>query len=61
MAGSAQEWLEDWFDEERGTRHLVGGSWAHARPKAFELYGRGTRPELTLGTAGFRLVLEEVR
>jgi len=58
MAGSAREWLEDWYDEGRGMRFIAGGSWAHARPKDFELWGDGMTPEQTTGAIGFRLVIE---
>jgi len=56
MGGSAREWLRGWADEERGVRRIAGGSWAHANPKLFELWGTGLRPDFVDGTTGFRLV-----
>ena len=59
LAGGASEWLDDWYEEERGMRFLAGGAWGQGSFEKFKLYGgAGARPTATSGETGFRLVLE---
>ena len=50
LTGSASEWSSDWWQQEHGTRLVLGGSWAQARPDLFRLYGGyGLLPEQSGG------------
>ncbi len=58
-AGSAREWVRDWYDEGRGLRRLCGGSWAQADPQSFPVYApAGAEPDSSGGETGLRLVVE---
>jgi hypothetical protein len=58
LAGSASEWLDAWYDRDRGLRRLAGGNWAYGKAEAFRLYGAaGWRPDRAGDEAGIRLVL----
>ena len=61
MAGSMFEWLDDWFDEPRGLRHVAGGSWGRAEPRLFRIEGgQGARPRGAADEYGFRLVMRRM-
>jgi hypothetical protein len=60
MAGSVAEWCEDWFDRDKGTRRVAGGSWAWGTLESFKLWGaQGWSPRTAGDETGFRLVLRE--
>ena len=57
MTGSASEWLDDYFDRERGTRRLGGSSWGMTDPKQFEIWGgMSAMPQTISQNFGFRLM-----
>ncbi|MCB1281911.1 MAG: SUMF1/EgtB/PvdO family nonheme iron enzyme, partial [Salinibacterium sp.] len=57
VAGSAQEWCDDWFSVRAGERMIFGGAWAFGRPERFEgNYLVGALPNQTADTYGFRLI-----
>ncbi len=56
-AGSISEWLDAWYDRDRGLRRLAGGCWAYGKADVFRIYGAsGWRPERRGDEAGFRLI-----
>jgi hypothetical protein len=59
MSGSLLEWLDDWYEKEKGFRRAAGGSWAQAGPP--ELFrvsgGYGLEPDQASEECGFRVVL----
>jgi hypothetical protein len=60
MCGSVGEWLDHWFDRDRGMRALAGGSWAYSKPDIFRSHSSvGWWPDRPGDEAGFRLVLVE--
>ena len=52
------EWLDEWYDEDRGLRRIAGGAWGIAEPEKFKLWGNAAPPQLTSGSFGFRLLAE---
>jgi formylglycine-generating enzyme required for sulfatase activity len=57
-AGSAEEWIDGWYDESRRLRLLAGGSWAQTDARLFQIFGGvGARETDANGESGFRLVL----
>ncbi|MHC4846830.1 MAG: bifunctional serine/threonine-protein kinase/formylglycine-generating enzyme family protein [Planctomycetota bacterium] len=59
MAGSAAEWLDDWYTPE--LRRVGGGSWAHGDREQLKIFGQGFKSDRVAGTVGFRLVMTEER
>ena len=58
-AGSAREWVADWYDEARGLRRYCGGSWAQADPGEFRVYvPNGAPPATAGGELGLRLAVD---
>jgi len=61
LCGSVSEYLDEWWDQERGSRVYVGGSWGHgghAYRELFALYGaNGLSADAPSDTCGLRLVL----
>lgn len=61
LAGSAMEWVDDWYDRPRGLRRLAGGSWAQGDAAALRGYApRGARPDRADREFGIRLVAERI-
>ncbi len=58
LSGSAWEWTDAWWDEEKGLRRVSGGSWARAPREFFKVWGGlGFAPDFAGDENGFRLVL----
>lgn len=56
MAGNVWEWTDSWYDEDKDSRVVRGGSWSFARRYA-RVPGRyDDHPDLADSTFGFRLV-----
>ena len=58
MAGGVSEWGADWFWKDRRQRIVLGGSWVHGEPRAFECRRPwGMNQDEARGFIGLRLVL----
>ncbi len=56
MAGNVWEWQENWYDDDKDTRSLRGGSWDND-PGGLQCTGRGNaNPVNRLSNVGFRVV-----
>jgi len=53
LTGSVAEWLDGWFDENRGMRKLGGGSWGDTNPLE---WNGGLLPDHFSGETGFRML-----
>ena len=54
MAGNVWEWCQDWYDEDRDTKVVRGGSWIIYRFRARSPYRGWYFPVYTLYRVGFR-------
>jgi len=62
LCGSSAEWLDDWFDRERGYRRLGGSSWGMADPEQFDIWGgMHAAPDVASHNFGIRLLFRRVR
>lgn len=58
LSGSVSEWLDTYWQQERGTYWAAGGSWAIGTAWAFGVGGgQGRQPDYVSDTIGFRLVM----
>ena len=56
-AANALEWIDAWFDENRGLRQLMGNAWGHSVSEMNKIMGGiGKPPSMADYNNGFRLV-----
>jgi formylglycine-generating enzyme required for sulfatase activity len=61
LAGSAFEWLDEWYDRPRGLRWQSGGSWARSDPGSHRTSGGlGAFPHTADNEEGLRLVIRSL-
>ena len=54
MAGNVWEWCQDWYDEDRDTKVVRGGSWSYDRSRARVALRSWSDPGESGNDGGFR-------